>query len=82
MADDGQNTCLTPQYSPFSIAMKELQTTCAGRRGTQKVNWMWLANVLVIFGWPAVKRNVVCAHDNVLLLSTHCSRDTVSNPGQ
>ena len=37
----------------------------------QKVDWMWLANVLVVFEWPAVKRNTECAHDNVLLLCTH-----------
>ena len=34
----------------------------------QKVDWMWLANVLIVFGRPAVKRNTECARDNVLLL--------------
>ena len=36
-----------------------------------KVDWMWLANVLVVFGRPAVKRNTECARDNVLLLCAH-----------
>ena len=37
----------------------------------QKVDWMWLANVLVVFGRPAVKRNAECRRDNVLLLCAH-----------
>ena len=37
----------------------------------QKVDWMWLANILVVFGRPAVKRNTECARDNVLLLCAH-----------
>ena len=32
---------------------------------------MWLANVLLVFGWPAVKHNTECACDNVLLLCAH-----------
>ena len=64
---------LWPQYSPFSIAMRKLTVTCkqlemAGEVH-KKVDWLRLANVL--FGRPAVKRNMECARDNVLLLCTH-----------
>ena len=37
----------------------------------QKVDWMWLANILVVFGRPAVKHNMECARDNVLMLCAH-----------
>ena len=37
----------------------------------QKVDWMWLANVLVVFGQPAVKCNTECTRNNVLLLCAH-----------
>ena len=38
----------------FSVNCKQL--VLAGE-AHQKVDWMWLANVLVVFGRPAVKRN-------------------------
>ena len=37
----------------------------------QKVDWMWLANVLVTFWRPAVKCNTECARDNLLLPCAH-----------
>ena len=66
---------LWPQYSSFSIAMRKLTVTCkqlvmAGEVYL-KVDWMRLANVLVVFGRPAVKRSTECARDNVLLLCAH-----------
>ena len=44
----------------------------------QKVNWMWLANVSVVFGLSVIKRNMERAHDNVLLLCAYM-HDAVSN---
>ena len=60
----------------FSVNCKQL--VLAGEVH-QKVNWMWLANVLVVFGQPAVTRNTECARDNLLLLCAHVMQ-LVCNP--